>query len=303
MKINLFFYILVKGVKKGLLLADQYKFVSMDDGIRLCTHIHKAGKEKNWIIVSHGVGEHLERHSYLIDDLGDRFNIFRYDLRGHGRSEGRPCYISEFNLFSRDLGVLILYLKKSFGVHRPILFGHSMGALIVSGWLRFERGETDLMGVFLSAPPVGFPGLLGKGIELLSDSALNKLTTFPLSVELGGMVNLDYLSHDPQIKEKYMADPYNRSKLHSKLLLEMVKYSREVFSRPMYPSFPAFVAIGSGDQVVNVESLKEYFSKVEKNFDLEVFTGGRHELHNEVDRYREPYLNFLKNSMDKISAA
>ena len=174
-----------------------------------------------------------------------------------------------------------------------------MGALICSEYIQTHPGPEHPSAIFLNAPPVGFSGFLGKVIRHSPQKIISKLAQISLSVKIEGLVDLNYLSHDPTVKEKYRADPGNHLQLHTKLLLEMVNSSRRIFSRSLRPRCPAFVTVGSADKVICVESLVKYFTSVEKDFHLEVFEGAYHELHYEVKRYQLPYFDFLQNSLLK----
>jgi alpha-beta hydrolase superfamily lysophospholipase len=62
-----------------------------------------------------------------------------------------------------------------------------------------------------------------------------------------------------------------------------------------------FCSVGTGDVVVDSATKIKYFKSMDKNAKLLVVKNGYHELHNEIEKYREEYFNFLKESiMDTI---
>ncbi|WP_372652263.1 alpha/beta fold hydrolase [Halobacteriovorax sp.] len=278
-----------------------YKFLKTIDDKELHLEISESGKKK-WLIVTHGIGEHLNRHSYIDEIFGNSFNILKYDLRGHGRSQGcKRGYVDNFSQFFDDLNEVIQFLKKSYKMEEFCLFGHSMGALITAGYMQTLADEENYPeAVFLNAPPVGFPGVLGELMNISPVSFVQKLASMPVSLKLGGLVDLDYLSHDSRIKEKYVEDEYNILKPHSKLLFEMVKASKEIFSRPLRITCPAFVSYGTEDKVVSISQLKHYLAMVDKSFKVHPINGAYHETHNEIEKYRTPYFEFLKESLESI---
>ncbi len=281
------------------MISEQH-FIRMRDDVELHAQVQETGAS-TWLIATHGIGEHLGRHSYIGDLFSGQFNLFQYDLRGHGLSMGRSAYVEDFWDYMHDLEEILCYLKKRYKMNRFALFGHSMGALITAGFLQ-RMAHKDLYPevVFLNAPPVGYPGILGKIIEFSPQSILAGLAGLPVSLRLGGLVDLNFLSHDVRVKERYLADTKNALTLHSKLLLEMVKASREVFTRPLRPLCQAFVTVGSCDRVIDVPSLLHYFTMVEKSFILNKFEGAFHEIHNEVEKFRVPYFDFVKESIGSI---
>ena len=49
------------------------------------------------IIINHGFAEHLNRYDYVTRVLNTaNFGVYRYDLRGHGRTESKKGYIEDF---------------------------------------------------------------------------------------------------------------------------------------------------------------------------------------------------------------
>ena len=46
--------------------------------------------------------------------------------------------------------------------------------------------------------------------------------------------------------------------------------------------------------------LIEYFTTVDKSFQLKVFDGAYHEIHNEIEKYRKPYFDHLKTVFNEV---
>lgn len=278
-------------------MISEHKFIKLRDGIELHSEIKEKGHNV-WLIATHGIGEHLGRHHYLQELFNHEFNICQYDLRGHGRSHGERAYVEDFSLFMEDLEEIIEFLKEHYYMKRYVLFGHSMGALITAGYLQnYAKQDFYPERAFLSAPPVGFGGSAGEIVRYTPKELISGILKLPLSIQLGGFVDLDNLSHDSSVRVTYEEDELNCQRLHTKLVLEMVKASKDIFSRPLRSHCPTYCAIGSGDQIVSVSQAKEYFEEVEKAVILKVIEGAYHEMHNEVKRYREPYFSFLKEVM------
>ncbi len=286
---------------EALLKEDNMKgeqhFIKMRDDIELHSEVVEKGHEQ-WLIITHGIGEHLGRHSYFMDIFSSQFNLLFYDLRGHGLSMGEAAYIHDFQDFILDLNEVIGYLKKRYRMQKFSLFGHSMGALITASFMQNMVSDDNYpQKVFLSSPPVSFGGPLGPVTRCLPRVVFSSLAATPLSARLGGLVDMNYLSHNPRVKEDYIKDSKNQLKLHSKLVLEMLKCSGETFCRPIGPRCPSFVSVGSDDDIVHPPSLIDYFQNIEKGFELKVIEGAYHEVHNEIEKFRKPYFTFLKESL------
>lgn len=276
------------------MIVSEQKYLIMRDGVELHSEFSERGGPL-WIIATHGVGEHLERHQYLKELFGHEFNIFQYDLRGHGRSRGERAYIDDFSTFTKDLDEIIYFLKKKYRMKRFILFGHSMGALITASYMQNVCNKKFYPEkVILSAPPISFPGLAGTILKFSPHSVFDYLSQIPYSMKLGGLVDLEGLSHDPRVKENYLSDELNAGKLHSKLLIELVKASIDVFSRPLRISCTSVCVYGSGDTVISPNAIENYFNYIDKSFQVKKFKGAKHEIHNEISKYKDKYFAFLK---------
>lgn len=280
-----------------MFVITEIKKVEMSDGTVLNVNIVENGSPV-WLVMTHGLGEHSERHFYLHRLFSQYFNICIYDLRGHGRSEGKRAYVESFKDFTRDLGEVIGYLKESYSMNRYLLMGHSMGSLITASFMQNDVLATQYPEkVFLSAPPISGKGMLGKAFSIAPVKLLQNLKALPVTVPVGGLLDLSKLSHDPRVYETYITDELNSLKVHTKLFLELLAEARDIFSRPLRISCDSYCAVGTSDGLVESDALINYFESMEKSTKLLKIEGGYHELHNEIEKFRAPYLNFLKESL------
>lgn len=276
----------------------QREFISLDDGTELFYQMHYSKQKDVWLIATHGIAEHSGRHAYLLNIFKNRFNILQYDLRGHGQSFGRRAYINDFNKYAKDLMALIRFIKIRYNMKEYVLFGHSMGALIVADYMQnLVKEEFYPLKVFLSAPPVGIPGALGRIVDLIPLSIWKALHAIPFSMALPGLVDIKNLSHDQKVYNDFMKDDLTSLKLHSRLLFGLVKRSKEIFSKPLNIKCPLYCVVGTNDHIIDPSKLNIYFTGLEKNTTLKMFQNAYHELHSELDIYRMPYLEFLEESL------
>ena len=276
-----------------------HKFLQMKDGTELSVQLKEVGSQV-WIISTHGIGEHLGRHKYIPELFGHDFNIFQYDLRGHGRSMGRRAWVQDFSLFMEDLKEIIRFLNEKYRMQRFILVGHSMGALITAAYMQNYVDEALYPEkVILNAPPCGASGFLGQVIKVLPSQFFKGACDLPYSIPVGGLVDLNYLSHDPRVKDEYIKDELNSTKLESKLLFELMKTGTETFARPLRSKCANYVSVGSADRIIGKDDLITYFTEIDKSFKLTVFDGAYHEIHNEIEKYRKPYLDYLKATINE----
>jgi len=269
-------------------------YLKMRDGIDLYCRYKEVGSNI-WVIGVHGIAEHSGRQSFLPKLLGQDLNVLQYDLRGHGKSMGDIGKVSNFEDFSRDLEEVINFLKVHFRMKKFILFGHSVGALIVSEYLqKFSNDDNYPMKVILSSPPIGSLGFLKQVYQYQKKNILNTFMNL-YKLKMVGLLDPRILSHDPRIYEDYKGDSLNNSGITYKLLLECLKASKEIYSKPLRVKCPGYCFIGGDDKIVSTESVLNYFQTIEKGFQVKVFDGAYHELHNEIDKFKLPYLEQLKS--------
>lgn len=276
------------------------KFVKMRDGAELYVQIKETGSPV-WIVATHGIGEHMERHKYIPELFGHDFNIFQYDLRGHGRSTGKRAWVQDFSEYMEDLKEIIRFLEEKYRMDRYILFGHSMGALITCAFMQnFVEEERYPERVIVNAPPCGAAGLLGKIVKVIPPALFKGACEIPYSIPVGGLVDLDYLSHDPRTKEDYKSDDLNSMKLQSKLVFELMKTAQATFARPIRSKCPSFATVGGSDRVVGASDVINYFTNIDKSFNFKIIDGAYHEIHNEIEKYRKPYFEHLKTVFGEV---
>jgi len=280
-------------------MITEVKQVTTRDNYKLHCSIIENGSPV-WLIVSHGLGEHGKRHEYLFKYFSQYFNICIYDLRGHGQSSGKRGHVEEFSEFTDDLHEVISFVKTEYAMNRYVLYGHSMGALITSSYMQKTAQEAMYPEkVFLSAPPVAGAGPIGKFFSIAPLGLPTFLSNIKGSVPLGGMLDITKLSHDSRVYEDYIKDELNVLKIHTRLFFNILKEAREVFSKPLRVNCDLYCAVGTADVLIDPQGLINYFENIEKNATLFKVNDAYHEMHNEIEKYRKPYIDFLRESLMK----
>ena len=111
----------------------QEVFVESFDGTKLFFNRELVENARAAIVIVHGLCEHQGRYDYFADKLHQAgISTYRFDHRGHGRSEGERTYYSDFNEILDDTNVFVdLAIKENPDI--PVfLLGHSMGGYTVS---------------------------------------------------------------------------------------------------------------------------------------------------------------------------
>ncbi len=278
-------------------MIPEIKTIEISKDVHIKASIIENGSP-TWLIVSHGLGEHRGRHQHIFELFSQYMNICIYDLRGHGESSGKRTWIENFTDYVDDLAGVLSYLKEEYKMTKYSLSGHSMGALITASFLqKISKDENYPEKVYLSSPPVAIPGPLGEIFHLAPMKVIKLLRSLPVTYALPGLVDLKNLSHDGRIVDQYINDPLNSTKVHSKLAFELVSHCREVFSRPLRAKCELYVSVGSEDKIVSPKALTRYFNNVEKQAKVYRIDGAYHEIHHEIERYRKPYFEILRECL------
>ena len=74
------------------------------DGTKLFFRKDIPENPKAIVVVVHGLCEHLGRYDYVTEKLNQSgFGVYRFDHRGHGRSEGKRVFYSDYNEIVDDV--------------------------------------------------------------------------------------------------------------------------------------------------------------------------------------------------------
>ena len=83
------------------------------------------------IIINHGFAEHCDRYDYVAKKLNEeKIGVYRYDLRGHGRSQSKKGHIKSFMDFVNDGDEMVSLIKEEYPELPLFMLGHSMGGFI-----------------------------------------------------------------------------------------------------------------------------------------------------------------------------
>ena len=63
---------------------------------------------------------------------------------------------------------------------------------------------------------------------------------------------------------------------------------------------PVVCSYGSEDTIIDTESIKDYYERIEKSVLLKSFEGAWHEIHNETEKYRGDYFEFMRGKFFNI---
>ncbi|ASD62738.1 alpha/beta hydrolase [Bdellovibrio bacteriovorus] len=251
--------------------------------IKLFFQIWDNPEARGTVIITHGHGEHSESYHRLIKAFeNDKWSFYGWDLRGHGRSDGRRGYVAEFDDYCKDYKIFLDMVMKDEKVKKGpvILYCHSMGGLIQLKTL-LQNSDIDCTAMVISAPLLGLtvpvPAFKAKGAGIL-----NKLLP---QITMGNELSNDMLTRDPDVIREYEQDALRHTRVSPGAFLGFLESFEFVNPRANQLKKPALVIVSDADPVISTAAAKalyEHLGTTEK--ELYVYPGGKHELINDTIR-------------------
>jgi alpha-beta hydrolase superfamily lysophospholipase len=238
------------------------------------------GQPKAIILVAHGLGEHINRYTNLVNNVVPRgFAVYGLDHQGHGKSEGTRCYVDRFQTYLDDLKTFYDMVRKENPGLKIILLGHSMGGLIATAYA--EQHQQELCCLIVSAP------LLKPG-DSVAPATITMARVLSAIAPKMGVQKLDstFLSRDKSVVEAYDNDPLVfRGKITARLGSELFSTMAKVQQGMPSLTLPMLIMQGTEDKLVEHEGAKMLYAKAgSSDKTLKLYEGFYHEIFNEQDR-------------------
>jgi acylglycerol lipase len=227
------------------------------------------------VLIVHGLGDHSGRYEHVGDQMASAgLDAWAYDQRGNGGSGGRRGHVDRWSQLHDDLEER-LHAVRSGAEGRPVvLYGHSVGGLVVAGYLTStDRPPPDLAVLASPAMDSTLPRW-----KLSLAGVLGKVTP---TLEIANGIDPATLSRDASVGERAAVDPATANKTTARFGAEALAEQDRVRSTCVLISVPTLVLHGLDDGLVPASS-SEFFAAV-PGVERRTYPGLRHELHNEPE--------------------
>lgn len=231
-------------------------------------------------LITHGLGEHSESYHQLADDLaGQGWQVYAWDLRGHGKSDGKRGYVRHIDDFVKDLELVHRMVRDRHADQNLIIFGHSLGGLVS---LRFvETRAPHHAALALSSPALGLSVAVPKFKEALAQVAQRWLPTLTMSNE----IRHEDLSRDPAMLKYYANDNLRHDRISPGLFLSMTEGFPAALNDAPKVTGPVLMQLGGADRVVDAPAAQRVFEKFPNSKNkIFVYPDNMHEVFNDIDR-------------------
>lgn len=227
------------------------------------------------VLLVHGLSDHSGRYEHVGAQLAAAgIDVHAFDLRGNGGSGGRRGHVERWSQHHDDLEERLAAVRASSAGRPVVLYGHSMGGLIVAGYCLTDRPKPDL--VVLGSP--GLDSTLPRWKQWLAAVLGRVAPTMPIPNGIDGTA----LSRDPAVAARAAADPLTARSSTTRFGAEGLREQARVRAAAAGGlGVPTLVIHGEDDPLVPVGA-----SAVFEDAPLttrRTYAGLRHELHNEPE--------------------
>jgi alpha-beta hydrolase superfamily lysophospholipase len=236
------------------------------------------------IVVCHGYGEMSARYENLAEGLKNTgYSLFVMDLRGHGKS-----VISQKDLgvapglmsYVEDLKTFIDHIKKKHGVLKPVLLGHSFGALIVILYVLQPGWDKTIRLLIANGAPMQFILTLSVRIKKLLSSIISR---FAPNFKIHLSLDSSYVSHDKEVVKNHAETVHD---------ITTIKVGNEVLDKIPWcitqaanMRIPVLFTHGGADKISNPQGTIDFYNTCgSADKTLIVYEGFYHEIYNEVEK-------------------
>ena len=239
------------------------------------------------IIMVHGLGEHIQRYNYWADLFKrEGIGFLGVDLPGHGNSQGKRGSIKSYSLLFEMLDILLKSCNQTFPGCPVYIYGHSLGGGIVLDYLL--RRNPKIKGAIVTSPWLRLSFEPPKSKVFLA-SLMKHL--MPGLIQPSGL-NVNHISHDLNVVEKYKSDPLVHDKISVALFDGAMTSAKYSLSHTSELKINTLLLHGSDDMITSPAGSKEFAGKTNL-VELKIWDGGFHELHNEP--FKEEVFKYILN--------
>ena len=225
-------------------------------------------------VIVHGLCEHQGRYDYLAEKMHEMgFGTYRFDHRGHGRSEGERTYYDDFNQLLDDVNVVVDMAVSENSALPVFLLGHSMGGFAVALY-GAKYPNKNLRGIITSG------ALTQDNAGLISGVPKGLEPHQKLPNELGAGV-----CSVLEVVDWYGKDPYNTQTFTTGLCYAICDGVAWFKTAVKDFTYPVLMLHGEKDGLVSVQDTYDFFAAASStDRQMKIYGGLYHEIFNEYCR-------------------
>ncbi|MCH3971491.1 MAG: lysophospholipase [Oscillospiraceae bacterium] len=249
-------------------------YIKSFDDTKLFLNKETAPEDKCVCVIVHGLAEHQGRYDYLAQKFHQNgIGTYRFDLRGHGRSDGERAYYACYQDMLKDVDTVV-EMALTENPKKPVfLLGHSMGGFAVA-----------LYGA--AYPNKRLAGLITNGAVTRDNAHL--LSGVPEGADPHQRIPNqmgDGVCSVRAVVDWYQKDPYNCMTFTAGICMAIrdgiswfAKHGSDFY-------YPVLMMHGEKDGLVSVKDTQEFFGMISsEDKQMKIYGKLFHEVFNEYRR-------------------
>jgi alpha-beta hydrolase superfamily lysophospholipase len=238
-----------------------------------CLYLKKdvPARAKAVAVIVHGLAEHLGRYDYVTEKLLSRqIGVYRFDHRGHGKSEGKPVFYNDFNEMLDDVNGVVELAKAENPALPVFLIGHSMGGFAVTTFgIKYPN---KVKGIVASGALTRFNRQFPMPQDLPVDAY------FPNELA-------DGVCSDPAVVKAYVEDPLVAKQVSFGLFYSLFKGVDWNKANSSQFVDPVLLLHGCNDGLVSEKDSRDFFGEIaSQDKSLKIYPFLFHEIFNEPSK-------------------
>ena len=292
------------------ILFRQLNYLSADGKTQVAAYVWEpADKQAKGIIqLAHGMCEYVERYDVWARRFVEAGYIFcGNDHLGHGQTAKSPEDLGYTarrggaDCLVEDLHTLNRLMAKEYPALPIVLYGHSMGSFAARVYITRYGEELAAALISGTAGPGQPTGLALKLVHALAATkGVRHRSPFITALAFGSYNKqfkqeqdvLSWLTRDKDVRDRYRNDPFCSFVFtaggYDTLFTLLGGVSRKAWAKSVPKTLPVLLFSGDMDPVggygKGVEKVYDRMKAAGCNVRLKLYDGGRHEMHNELNR-------------------
>ena len=285
-------------------------FINDKEGKPLFTRVWKplTNQPKAIMQIIHGMGEHSGRYSHVGRFFSQKgFIVVAHDHRGHGHTDpdhlGHLDHEKGLDILAENIGDVKHRMAKEYPELPVIMLGHSMGSFCLQRY--FQLFNDSAAAIVYSGSNGKPPAMLNFGIwvsalqrKLFGDEARSPFIDSLVSGSYNrhfapNRTTADWLSRDEQMVDLFLDDPLCDATFTNQFFYALFTGLRNLHRHKPFANhdkdIPVLLLSGECDPVSNMGKGVHNLAKIIRNsgvrhVDKKMYSEGRHEMLNEVNR-------------------
>lgn len=262
------------------MVVQKDSYFKAHDHHRLYFESYRTESPRAVLILIHGLNEHIGRYAHVVDYLKDQYNIYLFDHRGHGRSDGVRSHVEDFDHYIQDINEFVQIVLAKEKNKKIFLIGHSMGGQLVVNYLA-RYPQDSIVGFVTSSANLKLMLKVSPFKRFIGE----KLLQVAPKLKLPNEIDPKWICRDKAVVLAYKKDPLIGKSISVQLASEILSNLESVMQLASKIKIPALMMHGGDDQISDKEGTVEFFEKLaSKDKEMKIFEGMYHEIFNEIER-------------------